>query len=90
MASLRMLKELQSLAPWTWDKVSTPVTGFIKNAVHKCDKHPPGQKALHDFERPFAIVCDLVFRTFSCQVEQFQGWSKPPSSSKNEKKVRIS
>eukprot|EP00873_Tetraselmis_striata_P004904 jgi/Tetstr1/425168/TSEL_015629.t1 len=37
MVNARMLKELQSLAPWTWDK--------------KCETHPPGSKSLHDFER---------------------------------------
>lgn len=52
MVNSRMLKELQNLAPWTWDK--------------KCEMHPPGTKALHDFEK----------------VEHYQRsqWPKPPAA----------
>lgn len=35
--SSRMLKELKGLAPWQWDSRVT--------------KHPPGAKALSDFEK---------------------------------------
>lgn len=33
----RALKELKSLAPWNWDS--------------RVAKHPPGEKALRDFEK---------------------------------------